>query len=122
MRKHPLPSPAFILGITSLGANWTSLIHTARVTEVLEHTIQLERWFQGLSVMLEKTLGVTLVTKLWAVLLMKANFNASNKIMYGIRMMSQAQKHNMMSEEMYSEKNQIPDYGTLIKRLFYNVT
>ncbi len=72
--------------------------------------------------MLEKTLGVTLVTKLWAVLLMKANFNASNKIMYGIRMMSQAQKHNMMSEEMYSEKNQIPDYGTLIKRLFYNVT
>jgi hypothetical protein len=122
MRKHPLPSPAFILGITSLGANWTSLIHTARVTEVLEHTIQLERWFQGLSVMLEKTLGVTLVTKLWAVLLMKANFNASNKIMYSVRMMNQAQKHNMMSEEIYSEKNRMVDDGMLTKTLFYDIT
>jgi hypothetical protein len=50
---------------------------TARVTVVLAHAIQLERWSRGLSVMLEKTLGVTLVTKLRAILLMEADFNAS---------------------------------------------
>jgi hypothetical protein len=34
--------------------------------------------------MLEKTLGVTLVTKLQAILLMEGNFNATNKIVYGV--------------------------------------
>ncbi len=75
-----------------------------QVTIVLAHAIQSERWSRGLSVMLEKTLGVILVTKLRAILLMEADFNLSNKIMYGIRMMNQAQKHNMMSKEIYSKK------------------
>ncbi len=38
--------------------------HAAQVTVTLAHAIQLEQWSRGLSVMLEKTLGVTLVTKL----------------------------------------------------------
>ncbi len=38
--------------------------HAAQVMLVLEHAIQLECWSRGLSVMLEKMLGVTLVTKL----------------------------------------------------------
>ena len=59
--------------------------HTARVTTVIAHAIQLERWSRGLSVMLEKTLGVTLVAKLRAILLMEADFNATNKIIYGLR-------------------------------------
>ncbi len=50
----------------------------------------------GLSVMLEKTLGVTLVTKLRAILLMEADINASNKIIYGVGMMGQARDHNLM--------------------------
>jgi hypothetical protein len=46
--------------------------HAARVTAVIAHAIQLKlkQWFRGLSLMLEKTLGITLVTKLWAILLM----------------------------------------------------
>ncbi len=59
----------------------------------------------GLSVMLEKTLGVTLVTKLRAILLMEADFNASNKIIYGARMVEQACKYNLMPGEIYSKKN-----------------
>jgi hypothetical protein len=46
------------------------------------------RWSCGLSVMLKKTLGITLVTKLRAILLMEGNFNATNKIVYGVPMMS----------------------------------
>jgi hypothetical protein len=70
--------------------------HAACVTVTLAHAIQLERWSRGLSVMLEKTLGVTLVTKLRAILLMEADFNASNKIVYGDRMMTNAHKYNLM--------------------------
>ena len=54
--------------------------HALRVTVSLAHAIQLERRSQGLSVMLEKTLGATLVTKLCAILLMEGDFNASNKM------------------------------------------
>ena len=45
--------------------------HAARVSVTLAHAIQLEQWSRGLSVMLEKTLGVTLVTKLRAILLIE---------------------------------------------------
>jgi hypothetical protein len=43
--------------------------------------------------MLEKMLGVTLVTKLRAILLMEADFNATNKIIYGNRKSKGARPH-----------------------------
>jgi hypothetical protein len=57
--------------------------HAVRGTVTLAHVVQLERWSRGLSVMLEKTLGVTLVTKLHAILLLEGDFNTTNKIVYG---------------------------------------
>jgi hypothetical protein len=62
--------------------------------------------------MLEKTLGVTLVTKLRAILLMEADFNATNKIIYGNRMMEKAREYNLMPEEIFSERNRMADDGT----------
>jgi hypothetical protein len=50
----------YIVGCSS---DIISHYHATCVTITLAHAIQLERWSQGLSVMLEKTLGVTLVTK-----------------------------------------------------------
>jgi hypothetical protein len=72
--------------------------------------------------MLEKILGVTLVMKLPTILLMEGNFNKMNKIVYGVRMMSNARGHHLMSEEIFSKKNQMADDGTLCKTLFYNIT
>jgi hypothetical protein len=72
--------------------------------------------------MLEKMLGVTLVSKLRAILLMEADFNASNKILYGVRMMQNAWAYRFMPEEIYSKKNQMSDDGTLTKTIFYDVT
>jgi hypothetical protein len=68
--------------------------------------------------MLEKTLGVTLVTKLRAILLMEADFNATNKIIYGSRMMERARESNLMPEEIFSKCNRMADDGTLSKTLF----
>jgi hypothetical protein len=70
--------------------------------------------------MLEKMLGVTLMTKLRAILLMEAGFNALNKIIYGIRMIGQARKYRLIPDEIYSEKNWMADDGTLTKTLFFD--
>jgi hypothetical protein len=56
----------------------------------LKKGIALEWWSKGLSVMLEKTLGVRLVSKLRAILLMEADFNTMKKKVYGIRMLDNA--------------------------------
>jgi hypothetical protein len=108
----------YIVGCTS---DIITHYHAARVLVVLAHAIQLERWSRGLSVMLEKTLGVTLVTKLRAILLMEADFNTSNKIVYGNRMMAKVREHDLMPEEIFSEKNRMADDGTLCKTLFCNL-
>ncbi len=72
--------------------------------------------------MLEKTLGVTLITKLCALLLMEGGFNAMNKIVYGVRMLNNMCKHVFMPEDIFSKKNHIADDGTLCKTLFYDIT
>ena len=54
--------------------------------------------------MLEKTLGVTLVTKLHNILLMEGIFNAANKIVYSVWMLDNVCKHNLMAEIIYSKK------------------
>ncbi len=60
------------------------------MTVTLAHAIKLEGWSKGLPVILEKILGITLVTKLQAILLMEGNFNATNKIVYGVQMLNNA--------------------------------
>ena len=71
--------------------------------------------------MLEKMFGCTLVSKLRAILLMEADFNFSNKLIYGVRMMNNVRKHDWMPEEIYSEKGKTADDGTLAKVLFYDI-
>ncbi len=72
--------------------------------------------------MLKKTLGVTLVTKLHAILLMEGNFNATNKIVYGVRLMKNARGYHLMPKEIFSKKNRMANDKTLRKTLFYNIT
>jgi hypothetical protein len=62
------------------------------------------------------------VSKLQAILLMEADFNASNKIMYGVRLMKNVRDHCLMPEEIYSEKNQMAGNRTPTKTLLYDLT
>ena len=71
--------------------------------------------------MLEKMLGCTLLAKLRAILLMEADFNHSNKEIFGKRMLDNVRKHGLMPEEIYSEKGKVPDDGTLAKVIFNDV-
>jgi hypothetical protein len=92
--------------------------HPAQVMVTLAHAVQLKCWSQGLMVMLEKTLGVTLVMKLRAILLMEGDFNATNKIVYGVRMMHNAQGHQLMLEEIFSKKTGWLTMGLCVKHFF----
>jgi hypothetical protein len=106
--------------IVGCSSDIISHYHATHVTVTLAHGIQLERWSQGLSVMLKKTLGVTLATKLQAILFMEGDFNATNKIIYGVRMLN-THAHNFMPEEMFSQKNRMADNWMLCKTLFYDI-
>jgi hypothetical protein len=64
--------------------------------------------------------GCVLIFKLWLILVMEANFNAANKIIYGQQMLHQARKYKLIPEEIYSKRNRLADDRTLAKVLFYN--
>jgi hypothetical protein len=76
--------------IAGANCDYISQNHALRVSLALMKGIALERWANGLSVMLEKIFGVWLVSKLRAILLMEADFNATNKEVNGVRMLEEA--------------------------------
>eukprot|EP00804_Cyclotella_cryptica_P004495 CCRYP_017638-RA/>CCRYP_017638-RA protein AED:0.30 eAED:-0.69 QI:0/-1/0/1/-1/0/1/0/265 len=64
-------------------------VHALKTSLALHYGIALTRWKSGLCVMLEKQPGVRMISKLCAILLMEADFNAANKILFGNRMLNQ---------------------------------
>ena len=53
---------------------------------------------------------------------MEADFNFSNKLIFGVRMMDNVRRHGLMPEEIYSEKGKTADDGSLAKVLFYDIS
>ncbi len=107
--------------IAGADCDYISQFHALCVLLALKKGIVLERWSNGLLVMLEKTFGVCLVSKLRVILLMEADFNAMNKEVYGVRMLDTARKYKLVPEEIFSEKNRMADNGDLAKTLFYDI-
>ena len=67
---------------------------------------------------LENTLGVTLITKVREILMIETDFHSLNKIMYGVIMMGIVVQNGYMLEEIFSEKNRMADDGTIAKTIF----
>jgi hypothetical protein len=107
--------------IAGTESDYVSHFHALKATLLLHHGLVLELWAQGLSVMLQKLFGCSLITKLCAILLMESDFNGTNKTVYGIRMLEQARSKNLMPEEVFSERNKMADNGTLTKVLTYDI-
>jgi hypothetical protein len=102
-------------------AKLISHFHAVKTWIVLRQGISLERWSQGLLVMLKKLKGCYLVSKLRSNFLMEADFNCANKILYGVRMLDSAQRHALIPDKIFSEKYRMADDCTLAKTLFYNL-
>jgi hypothetical protein len=104
-----------------LHSEYITYLHALQATVITRQGIVLDRWSKGLLVILEKIFGCSLITKLRSILLMEADFNATNKAIYGIRMLSNVRKYKLMPEEVYSKRNRLADDGTLSKILYYNI-
>ena len=71
--------------------------------------------------MIKKIAGVALVSKLQAILLIEADFNFHNKLIFGQIMMNLALKHDMVPEETYSEKGKSSEDEILQQVLVYDI-
>jgi len=98
-----------------------SEIHAKKLSLITQTGSAPERWARGLSVMLEKIAGVALVTKLRAIILMEADFNFHNKLIFGKRMLDLARKHNLVPDEIYSEKGKTAEDAILHQVLAYDI-
>jgi hypothetical protein len=107
--------------IAGADCNYISQFQALCILLALKKDIALERWSNGLSVMLEKMFGVRLVSKLRAILLMEVDFNAMNKEVYRVWMLEEARKYKLIPEEIFSKKNCMANDGGLAKTLFYNI-
>ena len=59
--------------------------------------------------MLEKIVGLALVNKLPAILLVEADFNMHNKIIFGKRMLDSARAGGMIPDEHFSDKGKMTE-------------
>jgi hypothetical protein len=107
--------------IAEMESDYISHSHALKATLLLHHGLVFERWAQRLSVMLQKLFGCLLITKLRTILLMEADFNGANKMVYGINMLKQARSNNLMPAEVFSECNKMVDNGTLTKVFTYDI-
>jgi hypothetical protein len=94
-------------------SEYVTYLHALQATLVVKKGILLERWSNGLSVMLQKIFGCTLISKLRSILVMEADFNAVNKRIHGVKMMENVRRYRLLPEEIYNERNKLADDGTL---------
>jgi hypothetical protein len=104
-----------------LQSQYVSYLQALQANLVVKRGNVLESQSNGLSVMLEKIFGCSLITKLRSILLMETDFNTTNKVIYGVRMLANVRKYRLMPEEVYSERNRLADDRTLSKVLFYDI-
>jgi len=71
--------------------------------------------------MLEKIAGVAMLTKLRAILLLEADFNQHNKLIFQHRMLDLARKNGLVPEEIFSEKGKTAEDAILQQVLMYDI-
>jgi hypothetical protein len=99
-----------------------SEIHAIKLHIAVNTGHSFPRWKKGLTVMLEKTPGVILVEKLRAILLMEADFNFTNKLLFGCRLVHQAEKSGNLHPDADGSRKHRPCIATsLDNRLVHDI-
>jgi hypothetical protein len=76
-------------------------MHTAYLTGCTRKGVPLVRWGIGLTVLLENMVGNNFVHKLWAICLLKADFNWVNKVIFAKRMIGPALENNLIAGKCF---------------------
>ena len=87
--------------------HYKAAAHSERISRFLAQKIPLiartgcppGRWSYGLTIMLEKIAGLALINKLRAILLMEADFNFRNKIIFGKSMVNADRQEGLIPME-----------------------
>ena len=98
-----------------------SVHHALKNNIALKVGFSLDHWSRGLSVMLEKKPGVTIIEKLRAILFMESDSNASYKEIFGNRMLDVVRSHSFIPLEIYSEKGKNSDDCSQAKVILYDI-
>jgi hypothetical protein len=84
--------------------DFLSEIHALMMELVVTGAIPLAHWEMGLSCMIKKVAGIFKVEKLWAILLMEADFNFFNGLMFTKCMMHQVEAKDWIPLECYGSR------------------
>lgn len=96
-----------------------SLLHACKLSLAAKLGITLDRWHKALTVLLEKTFGCMLITKLSrAICLLEANYNWLMKLVYTKRMMDNAREKGVIPPEQIAKKGSRAHKMVVSSRLF----
>ena len=93
-----------------------SQYHASILSLASNFGLHLSRWTKGLTVMLEKSENDIRVEKLRAILLMEADFNFVNKLIFGHRMIQQCERYRRFPKELYGSRNHHSAYEVAVNR------
>jgi hypothetical protein len=88
-----------------------------KITMIARCSCPPEHWGHGLQVLLKKIVGVALVTKLRAILLMEGNFNYKNRWVFGKEAMNKLYEMGYVPGDQYSQKESTAKDARLDNRL-----
>ena len=88
---------------------------------VLQMGLPLDRWLNGLSVMLEKEKGNINIDKLRAICLFEADFNWVLKVIYAKRMMANARENDLLEPEIFAVAGRSAPDATMAKVAFTDI-
>ena len=108
--------------VTAAKSDRLSEFFARKITYIATTGRAPSRWGIGLNVLLEKVAGVALVNKLRAILLMEADMNMCNKLIFGRRMMDAARDHQLIPDEQFAEKQSDGQDGVFLKRLLADIS
>ena len=95
-----------------------SSLQAAKLTLSAKTGIPMERWGSGLTVLIEKEFGNIYLEKMRAIVLLEADMNWLNKLVFAKRMMDQAYDNGLVPVEQFAKRGTQAAHGVLCKVLF----
>ena len=98
-----------------------STLQAAKLTLAAQSGVPLERWGNGLTVLLEKTFGNIFIDKMRAICLLEADYNWLNKFIFAKKMMDKAYSAGVVPAEQFARRGTQAAEGVLTSTLFCDI-
>jgi hypothetical protein len=96
-------------------------LHCGKLSLAAETGVPLDRWGNGLTVLLEKVKGNIFINKMRAICLLEADYNWLNKLIYAKWMMDRAYDAGIVPAEQFARRGVQAAEGVLTTGLFSDI-